>query len=150
MINLLILTSSIFNSWSIQPTISDNEGLYLPLGEKTCYYQELKYKDEVYCIPEVPLIPVKHFKKIGALRSAGPMDFFDVDIDKQGTKKLYLLQENLKGLSLAFVMNEEIIGMIELDDKNSSHQIRFYSVGFEAPLKEIHDHLETILKSKKD
>ncbi|MEQ9168071.1 MAG: hypothetical protein RLO12_17555 [Fulvivirga sp.] len=134
----------------MHPAISDSEGLYLPIGEKTCYYQELKYKDKAYCIPEVPVISVKHFKKIGALRSAGSTDFFDVDIDKQGANKLYLLQENLKGISLAFIMNNQIIGMVELNDENSSRQIRFYAVGFDAPLKEVHDHLETILKSNKD
>lgn len=150
MMKLLIYGYVVLSAWGMSSVMADHDGLYLPLGSEDCYYKVMKYKGKEFCVPETPLIPVDNFKKIGALRSAGKIDFFDVDIDKQGTQKLYLLQETLKGLDLAFIMNNEIIGLIELDDKNSSHQIRFYSLGFDEPLKEVHDHLEAILKKKKN
>jgi hypothetical protein len=150
MTNLLLYGYVIFGLLGIRPSITDSDGLYLPIDEQSCDFKELQFKNKAYCIPEKPLISVYHFKKIGMLKSAGKIDFFDVDIDKAGTKKLFLLQENLKGLDLAFILNDQIIGMIELDDNNSSHQMRFYSIGFDTPLKEVHDQLEEILESKKD
>jgi hypothetical protein len=143
-----ILYIAVF-SLETSPRLSNKDGLYLPIDEKKCYSQEMHYQEKSFCVPDMPLISVNHFQKIYELRTAGQMEYFDVDIDMKGTRKLYLLQNNLKGLNLAFIIDNKIVGLVELDSDNSANQIRFFSVGFETPIQEIHDYLDGALKSKK-
>lgn len=130
--------------------VTHNDGLYLPTEDKKCSAQEIQYKNKKYCVTEQPIISVKHFAKISEVREAGKTLFFDVNLDKEATQKLNLAQTKLHRPKFALILDNQMRGWLEIDSDKGTTQLRFYSTSFGPAIVEVHQYLESVIKTEKE
>lgn len=131
------------------PDFNDKDGLYLPVEGKKCTAIEIQFKNKKYCVPEQPVISAKHFVKISELREAGKTLFFDVNLDHKAVEILILAQTKLHRPKFALILDNEMRGWLEVDSDAGTTQLRFYSTSFGLAIVEIHQYLETVIKTEK-
>lgn len=148
MISVFLFSFMLFTSGSLELTRKD--GLYILIDGKKCQANEIQFERKKYCVPDRPIIPVEFFIKITKMRKAGETLFFDVDLDKAASKKLNLIQSKLHRPKFALILDDQIKGWVEIDSDGMTSKLRFYSTSFGLAIIEVHQYLQSIIKTEKE
>ena len=147
---ILCLLCFLVLSSSAMSQVTNGDGLFLPIKEKKCSAQEIQFRKKKYCVPEKPILAIKHFARITELKQAGKTSFFDVYLDKQATQKLNLAQTKLHRVKFALILNNQMKGWVELDSDVEVSQLRFYSTSFGSAIVEVQQYLESVISTEKE
>lgn len=94
------------------------DGLYLEVQEERCYYSELKLANTKtsVCVLDNPLIGVEQFKEVGPMEENEILGTrkFSIMMSDEGKKKLAIMSKIYKGKNFAFVLDNEVICVMEV------------------------------------
>lgn len=103
------------------------DGLYLEVEEDKCYYSKLKVANtnSTVCVLDNPLISAEEFKAIGRLyeNPLNNMREFSVTLSESGKEKLSNLTQLYVGRNFAFVLDQNVVCLMEVKGKINSGKI---------------------------
>lgn len=107
---------------SLIPTLGyaqkNANGLYLEVEEERCYYSELKLANTKInvCVLDHPLIGIEEFKEVGPLEDNALLGIrkFSITMSDEAKKKLAIMSKIYTGKNFAFVLDDEVICVMEV------------------------------------
>lgn len=122
------------------------DGLYLEVQEERCYYSELKLANTntSICVLDNPLIGVEEFKEVGPIEENELLGTrkFSIMMSDEGKKKLSIMSKIYTGKSFAFVLDNEVICVMEVKGEIRSGKFTVIEKIHYSSLKKVREKLK--------